>query len=281
MPGLDLRRLGDEGFVLLQPAGLLDQAAACVGQLGFGVVHAQLELGGLPRLAVEQGLLVAQRAQLVLGGSQGGGLGGGALGGGLLGLLVLRQVGQLGVQLAQALAQDPGPVGVHLGLVLGFGLQVVVDGQAQDVGQDLLARGRRLDRELVGPALEEEGAVDEGLVLHAQEVDDLALGLADGVAGDDPPVVALAHLQLQQGLAAAGAAALADDAVGFAAEQELVLHLHLGGRRLISSSSVLVRARPQSAQVMASSRALLPWPLSPEMQARWMPEKSSVGASSR
>ncbi|MFH1003089.1 MAG: hypothetical protein V1780_02980, partial [Chloroflexota bacterium] len=56
---------------------------------------------------------------------------------------------------------------IPLGLVLegplpGLLLQTVVEGQAQDIGQHLLALARRLLGELVGPPLPQEGAVDEG-----------------------------------------------------------------------------------------------------------------------
>ena len=61
------------------------------------------------------------------------------------------------------------------------------DIQAQDAAQDALAVARSLLGELVGFALQEEGCVDEGLIVQAQGLLDAQLGLAQGALGQRLP----------------------------------------------------------------------------------------------
>ena len=63
----------------------------------------------------------------------------------------------------------------------------IVTAQPQDVGEDLLAFARGLDGEGVGPALEQEGRVDEGLVVEAQGADDLRLALDQAAVVEELP----------------------------------------------------------------------------------------------
>jgi hypothetical protein len=71
------------------------------------------------------------------------------------------------------LGQLPGPVGQGVVLI-----------EAQDGRQYLLALAGRLAHELVGAALHQEGAVDEGVVVDVQDLFDAALRIPQRVAGD-------------------------------------------------------------------------------------------------
>ncbi len=59
--------------------------------------------------------------------------------------------------------------------------------QPEDVPQDLFAARGRLLGELVGLALQEEGNVDEGVVIEPQDLLDARLRLAVGMLGERPP----------------------------------------------------------------------------------------------
>ena len=78
-------------------------------------------------------------------------------------------------------------------------LQPVVGIQPQDGGQNRLAVGRSLAGEFVGSALEQEGRVYEGVVVHADELLNFLLGFPHGVAGDGLGIIAVEQLQLQVG----------------------------------------------------------------------------------
>ena len=68
-------------------------------------------------------------------------------------------------------------------LVTAALLEFVEAVEADDFAEDFLALGGGLVGELVGATLDEEGAVDEGFVVHADDAVDFGLGLADTVAG--------------------------------------------------------------------------------------------------
>jgi len=114
--------------------------------------------------------------------------------------------------------------------LLGLLLVQVIAIQAEDIGQNLLALGRGLDRERIGAALQQERGVGESVVLHAQRADDQGLPLVDAALVEQLPVLAalVPDVQVQVGLAAAPLAALAPDAVTLRAQAELQVHPHLG-----------------------------------------------------
>ena len=80
------------------------------------------------------------------------------------------------VDLAQA------PVALPECLARGL-LVAIVLAQVEDFREDLLALLGGLGGEFVGPALQDEGRVDEGLLVHPQQGVDRLLGLAEAGAG--------------------------------------------------------------------------------------------------
>ncbi len=62
------------------------------------------------------------------------------------------------------------------GAVFSRFLKLVIEGKTQDIAQYLLVPGGGLVGELVGVTLPEEGAVDEGGVVHVEGIDNLLLG---------------------------------------------------------------------------------------------------------
>ena len=193
--------------------------------------------------------------------------------------LVISPTRELGVD-ARDLAADPRRLLLaRLGLLLGAFLVQIVTAQPQDVGQDLLALARGLDGEGVGPALEQEGRVDEGLVVEAQGADDLRLALDQAAVVEELPFAPIVwsrgsgglipppkgsipesvpNVEMQIALPAPLLAPLPPDAVPLRAQAELELDPHLGlaqGDQLVVAPR---RARPHSAQVIASSSADLP-----------------------
>ncbi len=79
---------------------------------------------------------------------------------------------------------------------LGFRVTLLFNGsravgfpnvEVEDAVEDLLAFGRFGARELIGVTLQEEGGVDERLVVHAQDLGDLAGGFESLFAGERPP----------------------------------------------------------------------------------------------
>ena len=73
----------------------------------------------------------------------------------------------------------------------------VVGFQSQYLGQHGFAIGRGLVGELVGPSLEKEGRIDEGVIVHADGLFDLGLGFPDVVAGNSYGRITTQHLKLQ------------------------------------------------------------------------------------
>ncbi|MCH8088042.1 MAG: radical SAM protein, partial [Chloroflexi bacterium] len=69
--------------------------------------------------------------------------------------------------------------------------ELIINRQVEDIGQDLLSLSGGPQGKLVGAALPEEGAVDEGIVIHTQQVDDPRLGLPDSISGDGPEAGAI------------------------------------------------------------------------------------------
>jgi len=204
--------------------------------LGAAFQDAKADAGGLQAGA---GVLKLRRE----GGEAGAGAGGvgvGGLAGGELGV----QAGQLVLGLLQA------ELGV-VGLLAAAGGEAVVEGEAKDLGEDVLALGGVGAHEAVAAALEEEGGVDEGLVVHAEEAGELVLGGLEGALADGAPrplplvpplkgegggrgggvVAARCDLELKRAAlvgASAGAAVAADDAVAALAGEELQGDLHVG-----------------------------------------------------
>ena len=79
------------------------------------------------------------------------------------------------------------------------GLEEIVGFQAENLGKDGFAVCRRLVGEFVRSALEQEGRVDEGLIVHAHGPVDFGLGLAYCVAREGDGVPAGERLQLDVG----------------------------------------------------------------------------------
>ena len=132
------------------------------------------------------------------------------------------------LQLVQALGKGVGLL-VQSGVAVpGAALELVEDGQAEDFRQDAFALAGPPGGEFVGAALQDEHRVDEGVVVHVQELHDFGLGLADGVAaqGAVAPGCRVEAVQFEGREAAAGAqAALAQHAVAVALEVEDELDL--------------------------------------------------------
>ena len=112
------------------------------------------------------------------------------------------------------------------GLVAAAALKVVESLKADDFPEHFLALGGGLVGELVGATLDEEGAVDEGVVVHADDAVYLELGLTDAVAGYGMKAGGAFQLKLE--VAAAGATKAADDAVVGVGGLELQVHVHVG-----------------------------------------------------
>ena len=127
------------------------------------------------------------------------------------------------LELTLELVAAAGAVG---GLVAAAALKVVETLQADDFPKHLFALGGGLVGEFVGATLNEEGAVDESVVVHADDADYLGLGLSDAVAGDGMKAIGTFQLQLQ--VAAAGGAIASDDAVVSVGGLEFQVHVHDG-----------------------------------------------------
>ena len=186
--GLDLRPLRQHRIELRQPHFGRVELAAAIDQIALraGQPAAQIgELAGLrtallhgePRLGLFDFGRAKRRGAL-------GGRGAGSL----EPRLVIGPARELGVD-ARDLAADPRRLLLaRLGLLLGPFLVEIVTAQPQDVGEDLLALARGLDGEGIGPALEQEGRVDEGLVVEAQGADDLRLALDQAAVVEELPI---------------------------------------------------------------------------------------------
>ena len=100
--------------------------------------------------------------------------------------LALLPAAHVAGHLFDGLLRDLALAAALAGLFPGPLLQPVVVAQVENLGQHLFALVRRLEGEFVGPPLDQKGAVDEGLIVHAQLMNDPSLGLPHGVAGDGP-----------------------------------------------------------------------------------------------
>ena len=100
--------------------------------------------------------------------------------------------------------------------------------EAEHLAEDLFALRRGLGRELVRAPLDEEDAVDEGLVVHVDAAIELGLGLTGGAAGDGSEAALAVQLEEVEG-AGAAARAFADDAVRVAIDLEVELDAHVVG----------------------------------------------------
>ena len=85
-------------------------------------------------------------------------------------------LGQFGIELAEAGLQS-----LALALVLliadpSHALELVIAPQAKDSPEDFLALPSVFLGELVGTPLDDEGRVDEGVVVHGEELVDAPLG---------------------------------------------------------------------------------------------------------
>ena len=122
-----------------------------------------------------------------------------------------------------------GGVGLGgLAAIVGVAGKLLVAVEAKDLAQDLFALRGGLHGELVRAALDEEDAVDEGLVVHVDAAVQLGLRLAGGAAGDGAKAALAIDLEEVEG-AGAAARALADDAVGIAVDLEVELDSHVAG----------------------------------------------------
>ncbi len=193
---------------------------------------ATLQIGQCTLLGAQLLLLAAQRLQRLVASSQ-------LLlqiDHGLLRLLQLtlvgRLVGQLRVDLADQRLSSARRLALIAGALPGAALELVVQAQPKDVGQYLLALVGRLDGELVGFALHQIGGVDEGVVVHAQELHNACFGVAHRRLGDGPPLVVARRvdLKLQVALAAPLARATAHDPVAVGAQAELEINPHIRSR---------------------------------------------------
>ena len=99
--------------------------------------------------------------------------------------------------------------------------------QAQDVAQHALPFRGGLHRELVRPALAQEGRVDEGVVVQPQHPLDLGLGIPDGALREGAPGSVILDLELEDGAAALARPSLAEDAEEIVTQLEGQVHLHL------------------------------------------------------
>ena len=168
-------------FGCVELAAAIDQVALRAGQAGTQIG----ELAGLRTALLHReprfGLFDFGRAK------RRGALGGRGAGR-LEPRLVISPARELGVD-ACDLAADPRRLLLaRLGLLLRAFLIKIITTQPEDVGEDLFALARGLDGEGVGPALEQEGRVDEGLVVEAQGADDLRLALDQAAVVEELPV---------------------------------------------------------------------------------------------
>ena len=131
-----------------------------------------------------------------------------------------------------------------LGLCLGpVGIGIIA-GEIEDGRQDILPLAGRFAGEGIGLALFEEGRVNEGVVIHVQDVIDPGLGHADARLRQGLPPISsvIPHSDLQLRLSGlAPVIALADHIVALSCQSEFVLDLHLRAARV---HQVIVRCRP-------------------------------------
>ncbi|MBT9149826.1 MAG: hypothetical protein DDT28_01263 [Dehalococcoidia bacterium] len=109
-------------------------------------------------------------------------------------------------------------------------LEIVVDRKPQDFAEHPFSLAGGFSGELSGTPLHQEGAIDEGLVIHAQGISYLVLRFADRVAGDRIKAPVVHHLKFQQRLARATrsrSGPLTDNAVSDLPGKEFELNPHL------------------------------------------------------
>jgi len=108
--------------------------------------------------------------------------------------------------------------------------KLVIEGKPEDIAQHLLAPGGSLPGKLVGVPLAQVGAVDEGVIVHVQGVNNPLLCLGGSVAGNGAEAVAGIYLKFQRRLSRAalplGTGAFADNAVELLPHPEIKLHGH-------------------------------------------------------
>ena len=241
--GLDLVLLREDHLGARQRAARLGKLILRCCQLALAVCDTPLQIGQRALLGAQLLLLAAQRLQRLVAHPQF-----------LLqvdhGLLrqfqlalIGRLVGQFRVDFADQRLGTTGHLALLAGALLRATLELVVQSQPQNIGQYLLALVGWLDGELVGFALHQIGGVDEGVIVHAQELHNARLGVTQRRLSDRlPRVVAARHvnLQLQVALAAPFARPAAHDPVAIGTKGELEIDPHIcfaqvyevvGGRR--------------------------------------------------
>ena len=116
--------------------------------------------------------------------------------------------------------------GFVAGFVAAETLEFVESIQSDDFAEDFLALGGGFVGEFAGAALDEEGAVDEGVVVHAGDLVDFGLSLADAVAGEG--VEGAVGVDLEFEAAAVESAVAAGDAVAGVGGVEFEFDGHVG-----------------------------------------------------
>ena len=241
--GLDLVLLREDRFGARQRAARLGKLIPRHGQFPLAMCNATFQICQCALLGAQLLLLAAQRLQGLIAGPQ-------FLlqvDHGLLRLLQLaligRLVGQFRVDLADQRLGTTGYLTLFASAFLGATLELIVQSQPQNIGQYLLALVGWLNGELVRFALHQIGGVDEGVIVHAQELHNARLGVTQRRLSDRlPRVVAARHvnLQLQVALAAPFARPAAHDPVAIGTKGELEIDPHIcfaqvyevvGGRR--------------------------------------------------
>ena len=237
-------------------------------QLGARAVQAAFHLDELPlrRLGLAEG-----RAHLFIGRLDPGPLLAHAFQLGLGSLHcspVLVLAGQLVVDLGDRCLPAVGLRARVLRGLFGQLLVPIICPKPQDIAQHALALGGTLDGELVRPALQQKGRIDERVIVHVQQVIDLALGGRDGRLAERTKTLFLAvpSLQLQAALPAPSRVALAQDPVTDLAvpgvrigQRELELDLHLAlpdVDQLVVAAGAQPRVPPQRPGQRVEDRRL-------------------------
>ena len=146
-------------------------------------------------------------------------------------LLDFRSIGQLPLR-GFAVHLVPEQLRVELAdTLLGAVLQPLVQREAEDVGEGLLALGRLAGGEAVRLALQHECAVHKCVVAHAEQALHLRLSLRDGALRQRPITVAGCGLQVHHAGRASSAAApgvLPHNAIRSLPCRKCEGHLHVG-----------------------------------------------------
>ena len=99
--------------------------------------------------------------------------------------------------------------------------------EPQYVPQHAFSLGGRLDRELVGPTLPEEGRVDKCVIVKPEKPLDLCLRSPDTAFSDGTPAPVVLHLEVEQGAAALARLASSQHAIGLLPQAKRKLGSHL------------------------------------------------------